>query len=222
MKADFTFTNKTIYGGRMFDNVREYNLMTEEIFSERNRMADNGTLAKVLFYDIVRQLRVSAGISSVYASNCYDMISHAITSLVIQAFGVPEKTIETMLTAIEEMNYFLRTACGDSKEYVGSTIEIKFQGLRQVKGEAPAGWAVISITIINAHKRKGHRGHFICPIYRREGHLAAILFVDDTELIHIDMNQDQSVYKAHTTMQESIMNRERLLIATGGSLKTIK
>ena len=69
IEADFTFANKTIYGGRMLDNVRKYNLMPEEIFSERNRMADDRTIAKVLFYDIVRQLRVSAGISSVDAAN---------------------------------------------------------------------------------------------------------------------------------------------------------
>ena len=63
MEADFNFVNKTIYGGRILDNVRKYNLMPEEIFSERNRISDDGTLAKVLFYDIVRQIRVSAGIS---------------------------------------------------------------------------------------------------------------------------------------------------------------
>ena len=65
--------------------------MPEEIFSEQNRMADDGTLAKVLFYDIVRQLRVSAGIISVDAANCYNRIAHAIASLVFQSFGVPEK-----------------------------------------------------------------------------------------------------------------------------------
>ena len=53
----------------MLDNVRKYNLMPEEILSERNRMADDGTLAKVLFYDIVRQLRLPAGISSVDKAN---------------------------------------------------------------------------------------------------------------------------------------------------------
>ena len=52
------------------------------------------------------------------ASNCYNHIAHAIAYLVFQAFGVPEKAIETMLKAIEEMKYFLRTAYRDSKEYV--------------------------------------------------------------------------------------------------------
>ena len=38
----------------MLDNVRKYNLMPKEIFSEQNIMADDGTLAKVLFYNIFR------------------------------------------------------------------------------------------------------------------------------------------------------------------------
>ena len=59
-----------------------------------------------------------------------------------------------MLTEIEYMKYFLRTAYKNSKEYVGSTIEVKFQGLCQGNGEAPSGWAVISITSINANKRE--------------------------------------------------------------------
>ena len=67
--------------------------MLEEIFSERNRMSDDGTLDKVLFYDIVRKLRVSAGIISVDAANCYDSIANAIAYLVFQAFGVPEEAI---------------------------------------------------------------------------------------------------------------------------------
>ena len=105
-----------------------------------------------------------------------------------------------MLTAIEVINYFFRRENGDSKGYVGRTIKVKFQGICQVKGAAPVIWAVISITIINYHKRKGHRGHLLCSITRREGHLAAILFVDDTYLIQIDMDQDKSVYGAHTAM----------------------
>ena len=61
------------------DNVRKYNLMPEEIFSEQNRMADDRTLAKVLFYDIVTQLQVSAGISSVDTAT-------ATTALLTQSF----------------------------------------------------------------------------------------------------------------------------------------
>ncbi len=55
MEADFNTTNKIVYGDRMMTNVRKCNLMPEEIFSERNRMVDDGTLCKTLLYDIMRQ-----------------------------------------------------------------------------------------------------------------------------------------------------------------------
>jgi hypothetical protein len=53
MEADFNATNTTIYGIRMLANVRKYKLMPEEVYSKRNRLADDDTLSKVLFYDIV-------------------------------------------------------------------------------------------------------------------------------------------------------------------------
>jgi hypothetical protein len=53
MEADFNTTNKVIYGVRMLANIRKYKLMPEEVYSERNRLADDGTLSKVLYYDIV-------------------------------------------------------------------------------------------------------------------------------------------------------------------------
>ena len=127
-----------------------------------------------------------------------------------------------MLTAIQDMKYFLRTAYGDSKHCAGSTIELKFQGLCQGNGAAPAGWAVISITILDAHKRKGHGGHFVCPISNLSGHLAAILFVDDTDILHIDLRGNQTVHEAHSALQESIYNWGQLLIATGGAFKPPK
>ena len=98
MEADLNFVNKTIYGGRMLDNLRKYNLIPEEIFSERNRKADDRTLAKVVLYEIVRQLQVSAVISSVDVENFYESISHAIASLFFHSFVVPEEAIEAMLT----------------------------------------------------------------------------------------------------------------------------
>ena len=82
MEADFNSAYKMIYGVRMLDDAQFHGIMMEEIFSEGNRMADDGTLSKTLFYNIVRVLRVPAAISSVNEANCYDSIAHAIASIV--------------------------------------------------------------------------------------------------------------------------------------------
>lgn len=117
MEADFNSVNKMIYGDRMMNNVRKYGFMPEEIYSEKGKMADDGSLAKVLFYNLVRQSCTTAAIASIDAANCYDSIAHAIESLVFQAFGMPTEAIDSMLTAIQNMKHFLRTAYGDSKDF---------------------------------------------------------------------------------------------------------
>ena len=159
----------------MMEVVRRHGLMEDEIFSERGRTAEDGALAKVFFYDIIRQFRLSAGISSVDAANCYDSIAHAIASLIFQAIGVPLEGVAAMLEAIQDMKYFLRTAYGDSTSFANSKIEVKYQGLCQGNGAAPAGWAVISIAVLRAHKRKGHGATFLCPISKVKFLLAAVL-----------------------------------------------
>jgi hypothetical protein len=91
-----------------------------------------------------------------------------------------------MLGAIKNMKFFLRTGFGDSTSFAGGGISIKTQGMCQGNGASPAGWAVISICILNAHGRKGHGAKFICPVTKLQKHLSAILYVDDTDIIHID------------------------------------
>ena len=155
MKADFNFGNKQTYGIHTLDNARKYKLMPEEVFNERNRMTNDGMVSRVLFFDLVRQTRLPAGMSSVDTANCYNRIAHAIASLVFQSFGVTKESAVSMLKAIEEMEFFLRTVYGDSKDYAGSTVEVRTQGLYQGNGGSPSGCTVIMITIIRAHKRKG-------------------------------------------------------------------
>jgi hypothetical protein len=222
MEADFNAVNKIIYGQQMLQNVRKYSCMPDEICSEKNQTANNGTLTKVLFYDIVRQSIRSAGISSVDADNCFDRVAHAVALLIFQAFGVSEVTCGAMLKTIQEMQFFLRTAFGDSKTVAGMQIKIKTQGLCQGNGAAPAGWAVVSIVILHVHSKQGHRATFRCPISGTSSKLAAILYVDDMDVIHLQLDEDKSVEETHKQLQASVLSWGNLLIATGGSLKPEK
>jgi hypothetical protein len=221
-EADFNATNKIINGGQMLKNTRKYKQMLEEIFSKKKRMAGNGTLCKTLFYDIAQQARVAAAIALVDMSNCYDRIAHAMASLIYQVFGVPTSAIETMLGAIENMKFFLQTGFGDSTKFAGGRVSIKTQGMTQGNGALPADWAVISICILKVHGKKGHGAKFLCPIAKLTHHLSAILYMDDTDLLHIDLTKDETVDKVHTAIQDSVNSWGNLLIATGGALQPNK
>ena len=62
MEADFNHSNKEIFGFRMLENARKYGFITEEVYSEREKTADDGTLAKVLFRDVVIKTRLTEGL----------------------------------------------------------------------------------------------------------------------------------------------------------------
>jgi hypothetical protein len=76
--------------------------------------------------------------------------------------------------------------------------------------------------MIQAHKWKGHGVHLVCPITKTVLHLVGTLFVDDTDLEHLDMTKIEAVTEAHEALQRSIHNWGRILIAMGGALKPAK
>ena len=43
MEGDFNTSNKLVYGIGMLEQARKYKMMPEEVFSERNRLAEDGT-----------------------------------------------------------------------------------------------------------------------------------------------------------------------------------
>ena len=70
LEAEFNHLNKEIFGFRMLENARKYGFISEEVYSERGKTADDVTLAKVLLQDVVRKTRLTAGLASVDADNC--------------------------------------------------------------------------------------------------------------------------------------------------------
>jgi hypothetical protein len=131
------------------------------------------------------------------------------------------------ITTIHNIKFFLCTGYGDSINYAGGESDnledpVKPQRMCQGNGAAPTAWTVTSIPMITAHRRKGHGAHFIAPILDITGHIVGGLFVDVTDLIHLDMQVMESIVEVHARLQESVINWGPLLIATGGALKPSK
>jgi hypothetical protein len=99
-------------------------LMPEEVYSTRNHLADDGTLSKVLLYNIVQQLRRPAGLTLVDANNYYNRIAHPMASMVFQSFGVPTPAIKSILRTIQNMGFYLRTGYGCWKSATLSSLSL--------------------------------------------------------------------------------------------------
>jgi hypothetical protein len=76
--------------------------------------------------------------------------------------------------------------------------------------------------ILRAHGEKGHGTTFRCPITQCSANISAILYVDNTDLLHINFDKDKTAEDAHAAIQCSVNSWGDLLIATGGTLKPEK
>jgi hypothetical protein len=76
--------------------------------------------------------------------------------------------------------------------------------------------------ILKARGKKGHGAKFVCPISKLVSHLSGIIYVDDTDLLHINLEEDESVEVVHQVIQASVLNWGNLLIATGSALQPAK
>ena len=140
MEGDFNCHNNSIFGSRMLNLARDYGLVPDEIFSEKGRTAEDAALMQVLVYDYARQRQIPLVTSSVDAAQCYDRIAHAMLALTLRGSKVPQSAVNSMLQPIHEMEFYVRTAFGESTTYAGGKENVK-QG--NAKGAAwPPGVVV--------------------------------------------------------------------------------
>jgi hypothetical protein len=145
------------------------------------------------------------------ADNCYGHIAHTMASMVFQSFSVPTPTVKSILMMIQNMKFYLRTGYGDSTDHAGRVDDSSgdnrnTQGMCQGNGTAPAAWTVTSILMITTQCKKDHGTHFIAHISSHQGHLIGGLFVDDTNLFHLEMHTNENVFQAHSKLQDGIIN----------------
>ena len=117
------------------------------------------------------------------------------------------------------MKFFFRTGFGESSKFAGRRVHDKIQGLTQGIGALSARWAVIRIVILNAHGKKGHGAKFTCPILKLSSQLLAILYLHNTDFLHINLDKDESVASAHKAIQSSVHSWGNLLIVMGIALQ---
>ena len=68
----------------MMNNVHRFGWMPEEIYSKKGKTVDDGSLSKVLLYNIVWQARVYAGLSSIDTVN---LVHYGSILNILEVFG---------------------------------------------------------------------------------------------------------------------------------------
>jgi hypothetical protein len=179
-------------------------------------------MLKQLFFDQSNILHSMSAVSSNDAANCYDAVNHAAGSFALQAMQVPIQIIKCYLLCIQTMRFFLKTGFGLATNSYGGTAETPDLGLTHGSGASPAVWTAISTLIVSAYKAGGHGAHFVSAWSGIILILAALLYVDDTDLLHVASAGDTNEAKFVRKVQLATYHWAKLLQATGGNLKPQK
>ena len=222
MEADFNFGNRLIIGKKMVQGLEKKQFFPQDSFGSRNNLcAIEVPVCRALFFDVVRQRKYNAALGSYDAQSCYDRVVHSFTSMVCQAVGVPQNTIDCMLKAIQKMRYYVRTAFGDSTTFYDSGEEI-FQGLCQGNGAAPALWLLISSFLLRYLKKKGCSINIPSAISGASLSYVALVYVDDGDFPTIAKKPSESIERVTRRHQRTVKYWSKALHTSGGALTPSK
>ena len=220
LKADFNFNNKLL-GHATIKHAEKNNLLAKEQYGSRpGKQAIDHAVHKALTFDIIRQYRIPSALCSNDAKSCYNRVAHAIASLAYRRLGVPDPPVSCMLRTIQHMKHHVRTNFGDSKFCMSSDgLLVPFQGVLQGNGASPASWVIISSALLNMLRQAGRGGHFLSAISGEHSHSVAFTYVDDTDLIEVDLRDTTiGTREVMEHMQEAINLWEGGMKITGGAI----
>lgn len=222
LEADFNALHKIMFNNRLTPKLEESGMIPIEIIGgRRSQAATHLALNKKLIADIanVRKLPMIAICAN--ATNCYDRVAHPFASLCAQYFGLEISYLAVLFRATQRMKIFLRTSYGISQTSYSGEEGRPFQGVVQGSGAAPALWLIISIFFLRYLHSKNVTTQLRTPISGVLLPLAALMFVDDTDLYVFNSGVD--------TTRELVIKAQKLLDAwhnilkiTGGNLKLSK
>ena len=95
-------------------------------------------------------------------------------------------------------------------------------GLTQGSGASPGAWSATSTVIVGAYKKQGYGATLHAGWSNKDVRLAALLYVDDTNLLHSPPSHNLSLNDLVLWVQNATTCWAELLQATGGNLKPAK
>ena len=133
---------------------------------------------------------------------------------------VPSPPVTSMLSTIPSMKHYIHTSYCDSNFYMTSNMSLRpFQEILQGNGASPAIWVVISASCIQMLKNTSNRGYFNEPIKNITHHIVGYAFVDDKDLITLDMPEpNKAKWETFQELQESTDQWQGRLRASGGAI----
>ena len=222
LEADFNWWLRVVFARKMTQFMHSTGILPTEQGATKGKTPIDTSLTKQLFFDQINILHEDCAQSSTDAEVCYDAVNHTAASISMQSMDVPLNHVTCYLGCVQQMQYYLRTGFGLAKESYGGSERSICMGLIQGSGAAPSAWSSVSTVIIRAYKRRGYGAHFFSGWSNINVPMTALLYVDDTDLLHMPLTHLPSEDALSQWVQCATNHWTHLLHTTGGSLNPSK
>ncbi len=222
LKADFNWLNKLIYARRMMNSTLDENLIPLECFAKKGSNCVNVVMTKTIYCDKSRTHHHPMIVLCNDFADCYDRVAFPVAEVALQSFGIPIEAVRVLLLAMQTMKYFLQTGFGESSQSYGGSMEDRMQGFGKGNAAAGPGFLAISVQIVNAYLRDGHGSQTLTSYSHCLLTLAAILYVDNTDMIHATPSVSATAQELISHTQDATNTWGGLAITTGAALKPEK
>ncbi len=203
----------------MIGSTLERNLIPGKCFSKKGSNCINAVMTKIFICNKSRIHHHNACIAGNDFEDCYDHAAHPIAPLLLHSFGVPQPAINVLLETMETMRLFLRTGFGESKTSYGGSHKEHLAGYGQGNAAAGRGFTAMSSLIVNAYLRNGFGARIYSSYYKQLLLLAAVIYINDTDLVHWLNLPSCTPGKLIAAAQTATYPWGGLAIATGAAMK---
>jgi hypothetical protein len=222
LEGGFNYFNETIFACRMMAAAQEKGQIPVKCYAKKGSNCVNAVIKKIIYCDELQTHHHPTCIGENDFGNCYNCIAHPPSSIALQSWGVSLKAIGILLLAMQTMRFFLCTGYGKSALSYGGSTEARTLGLGQGNAAASPGFLALSGHIVNANIRDGYDSQTVTSFSRTPAILVAVIYVDDTDLIHTTSFIKATPIELIIYSQKSTNAWGGLAMATGESLKPKK
>jgi len=217
-EADWNAAGRMYVTKKMMKQAETLQLLpNEHLGGRKGRKSIDGAIAKKMYLDNTRIMRIPTIILSTDAANCYDRMIHKYISLMSIKWGLEPQIMSALLQPLQKARHHTRTAYGDSTEFFEGK---NLQGAGQGNTGAAPFWTCVSTSMIEIMKDNGFHANLVTPMSKRNLLLALIAFVDDTETFLTEESND--ITKLIAKAQDALNIWKNVLNATGGAMRSKK
>ena len=222
MEADCNGGSKIHFARRMMHRALDNGLLSESQYAQKKKQAIDAGLVKVLFLDHLRITKTAGSLTMNDLMQCFDRMSHGAVSIASRRLGVGPRVIQSMLTTIQKMKHYIRTAYGDSRECYGNDNINPLQGGGQGNGASMPFFVALTAIIIPILEEQVDGLRILTAISLICISYIVIVYVDDSDfLIAARSPNEKAASIVRRTQKASDVWRDQVH-NTGGAIRPHK